>query len=409
MPTLLNVNNYHYRRGGADVLYLEHGRMFREQGWDVADFSMHHPQNLESDWSDHFIDEIELGGDYSVVDKVTRAGRVIYNRQSKSRLAEVIEKSNPDVAHLHNTYHHISPSILPMLRKARIPVVLTNHDLKIACPNYQMLTHDGICERCKGGRIYNVVRHRCIRDSTTLSGLVFLESAVHKSLRTYTRNVDRFVTSSSFYLDKFVEWGFDRDQFVHIPNHVESSDFQPDFTPGTAFVYFGRLASNKGVGTLVKAAASAQVPLWLIGTGPEEPMLKALAHDLGADVEFLGFLSGEPLHDRVRAARAVVLASEWYENGPVSVLEGYALGKPLIGAKIGGITEMMREGETGFGFASGSVSELAEVLGRVAGLPDDTLEQMGRSARRWIEVDFSVERFIERTTNLYSELGVRTT
>jgi glycosyltransferase involved in cell wall biosynthesis len=408
MPTLLNVNNYHYRRGGADVLYLEHARMFREKGWEVADFSMHHPQNLESEWSDFFIDEIEFGDEYSIVDKVTRAGRVVYSRQSRSRLARVIEKSRPDIAHLHNIYHHISPSILPLLRKQGIPVVLTNHDLKIACPNYQMLTHDGICERCKGGRIHNVVRHRCIKGSTALSGLVFLESAMHKSLRTYTRNVDRFVTSSSFYLEKFVEWGFNREQFVHIPNHVDVSDFRPDFEPGSAFVYFGRLAPEKGVATVVRAAAAAGVPVWLIGTGPEEPALRALAAELGADVEFLGFLTGEPLRDRVRRARAVVLASEWYENGPVSVLEAYALGKPVIGARIGGITEMMRDGETGFGFTSGSVPELTEVFVRTAALPDGTLEQIGREARRWIEVDFSVERFIERTSGLYAELGVGT-
>ena len=406
MPTLLNVNNYHYRRGGADVMFLEHNSLFSRAGWDVVDFSMHHDQNTDSPWSDYFVDEIELSGDYSLVDKVTRAGRVVWSRQARSRLGALVDRTRPDIAHLHNVYHHISPSILSLLRGQQIPVVLTTHDLKIACPSYQMLTHDGICERCRGGRLHNVVRHRCVKNSRLLSGVIFVESTVHRLLRTYTRNVDRFVTPSRFYATKFAEWGFDPTTFVHIPNYVHPADFQPEYRPGSAFVYFGRLAPEKGLSTLVRAAAAARVPLWIIGTGPDEAELRALAGSLGADVEFLGYLTGEPLHERVRAARANVLPSEWYENGPVSVLEAYALGTPLVGARIGGIDELVREGETGFGFTSGSVDELAEVLARAAELPDVELEQLGRTARQWVEDEFSDERFVERTSALYAELGV---
>ncbi len=406
VPTLLNVNNYHYRRGGADVMYLEHAELFRRRGWEVVDFAMHHPENVDSPWAEHFIDEIELGSDYSTIGRITRAGRVVYSQQSKRRLSGLVDQERPDIAHLHNIYHHISPSILPLLRKEGIPVVLTTHDLKIACPSYQMLTHDGICERCKGGRLYNVVRHRCVKGSSLLSGVVFVESAVHRAMRTYTRNVDRFVTPSRFYATKFAEWGFDPDRFVHIPNYVRPDDFRPGFEPGQAFVYFGRLAPEKGVATLIRAAATADVPLWIIGTGPEEQALRALAADVRADVEFLGYLSGDALHDRVRAARANVLASEWYENGPVSVLESYALGTPLVGARIGGIDELILEGETGFGFESGSVDDLAATLDRVAHLADGTLEKLGRAGRQWIEDDFSADRFVERTASLYADLGV---
>ena len=122
---------------------------------------------------------------------------------------------------------------------------------------------------------------------------------------------------------------------------------------------------EKGVATLVKAAAQARVRLRIIGTGPEEACLRQLAQELGGDVEFTGYLSGSQLHAAISSARAVVLPSEWYENAPISVMEASALARPVIGAKIGGIPELIREDETGFVFRAGNVDALAAVLERV--------------------------------------------
>jgi len=229
---------------------------------------------------------------------------------------------------------------------------------------------------------------------------------VHRALGSFEKNVDRFITPSRFYLEKFVEWGFDRAKFSYIPNYVDAESFAPRFAPGSAFVYFGRLSREKGLDTLIRASSRAEVPLCLIGTGPDEAALRSLAVETGADVEFLGFLTGDALHDRVAAARATVLPSEWYENAPVSALESYALGTPLIGANIGGIGELIREEETGATFTSGSVEELAATLTRFALMTNDTVEAMGRAGRAWVETEFTADRYVQRMVELYSELGV---
>ena len=407
MPTLLNINNYLYPRGGADVMFLEQTRQFEERGWRVVEFSMHHPKNRPSEWSSYFVDEIEFGEDYSFLQKAVRVGRVIYSTQARDRLKRLLGDVEVDIAHVHNVYHHISPAVLPVLRSLGIPTVLTTHDLKLACPAYQMITHDGICERCKGGRLHHVVTNKCIKGSTALSAIVFAESNVHRLLGSFTRNVDRFVSPSRFYLEKFVEWGFNRSAFTHIPNYIDPGRFEPQYEAGRAFIYFGRLAREKGLATLIRAAARAAVPLRVVGTGPEEESLRRLAQELGADVDFLGYMTGPALHECVRSARASVLASEWYENAPVSVLESYALGTPVIGARIGGITELIREGETGFSFASGDVEELAAVLARVSTMPDQDVERLARAGRRWMEEEFSALRYMERLLGLYEQLGVR--
>jgi glycosyltransferase involved in cell wall biosynthesis len=283
--------------------------------------------------------------------------------------------------------------------------VLTLHDLKLACPAYKMLTHDGVCERCNTGTLLNVIKHSCIKDSRTLSTIIYLEATVNRALRSYVNNVSKFVVPSKFYLEKFVEWGFNREQFIYIPNFIDVEKYQPDFNAGKYFLYFGRLGHEKGLLTLLKAAASAKVPLVIAGSGPEEENLQRMAQEMDLEVKFLGYQSGEKLHSAICSARAVVLPSEWYENAPISILEAYALGVPVIGADIGGIPELIQEGKTGISFNSGSIDSLSQALRRIADLPDPEIEEMGRNACNWIKSEFTADLFRDRLLELYASLG----
>jgi glycosyltransferase involved in cell wall biosynthesis len=406
MPTLLAINNYYYRRGGAETLYLDHNRLFETLGWNVVPFAMRHPQNLETPWSRYFVDEIEFGESYSLHEKLVRVPKVIYSFEARRKLSALLRHVSVDICHAHNIYHHISPSILGLLHARGVPTVLTLHDLKVACPAYSMRTHDGVCERCRGGHLYNVVLNRCIKGSTGLSVVVMLEAMLHRLLRSYVRCVDRLVVPSRFYIEKLSEWGMPRNLFSHVPNFVEAERYRPAYAAGKSFIYFGRVAPEKGLDTLVRAAHAAQCRLCIVGTGAQLESLKQLARTLEADVTFPGYLTGAALYDLVREARAVVLPSEWYENAPVSVLEGYALGKPVIGARIGGIPELIRENETGLGFVSGDEASLAVTLRDMASRSDEEVERMGRCAREWVESDFSASVYRDRMMQIYRELGV---
>lgn len=407
MSKLLSINNYHYRRGGSDVVYLDHAALMEEQGWSNGFFSMHHPKNFETPWSQYFIDEIEFGHAYSVGQKLAMASKVVYSFEAQKKLKRLLQDFPADVAHLHCIYHHLSPSIIPTLRNAGVPVVMTAHDLKIACPAYKMLNNTGVCEKCKGGNLLNVVQHRCVRDSLAASAIVMVESTVHRLLNTYQGKLDKVVVPSRFFMEKFVEWGWQRDKFAYIPNYVDSTRFEPGYAPGDYFLYFGRLAPEKGVATLMQAAKAAGVKLKIAGTGPIETELHALQKELEGDIEFLGYQSGTTLHALIREARAMVLPSEWYENAPMSVLESFALGTPVIGANIGGIPEMVLDGETGWTFASRDVNSLTELLTRVAALPTATMETAGRNARHHVSSHFNRAGYLQATLELYASLGVK--
>ncbi len=404
---MLAINNYYYRRGGAEVLFLDHNRMFENIGWQVVPFAMRHPKNLDTPWSDFFPDEIEFGESYGLGAKLVRAPRVIYSMQARQKLRNLLHGVQPQIAHVHNIYHHLSPSILPLLRERGIPVVMTVHDLKLACPAYTMMSGGKPCERCRGGKLYNVAVNRCIKGSLALSSLVMVESYLHRLLRLYEANIDRFIVPSRYLLDKLVQWGWKRERFVHIPNFVDVGRFKAGPYGGRRFVYCGRLDQSKGVETLVRAAAMARQPLTLIGAGPHELSLRRLSAALGADVIFAGYLTGDALAAAIQDARAAVVPSEVHENAPLALLEAYAAGRPVIGSRIAGIPELVREEETGVLYPAGDVAALAAALTRFAGFPDGRVAAMGAAGRAWVEQDFNAAIYLNRQLDLYGALTAR--
>ncbi|GAB7562298.1 glycosyltransferase family 4 protein [Methylobacillus methanolivorans] len=407
MPNLLSVNNYHYRRGGSDVVYLDHAALMEDLGWNNAFFSMHHPKNFATPWENYFVDELEFGNSYGVVDKAIMASKVIYSFEAQKKLKKLLQDYPADVAHLHCIYHHLSPAILPTLHEHGVPIIMTAHDLKIACPAYKMLNETGICEKCKDGNFLNVIKHKCLRNSLGPSVIVALESTLHHKLNTYKKYLSKIAVPSRFFMNKFVEWGWPEDRFTYIPNYVDSSLFTPEYSPGDYFLYFGRLAPEKGVETLLKSVKKSGVKLKVAGTGPEEAKLHALQNELQADVEFLGYQSGEALHTLIKESKAIVLPSEWYENAPMSLLESMAFGKPLVVANIGGIPEMIEPGETGWMFTSGDVDELANLLTSIDGTADDKLLTYGKASRALVEERFNRDNYVNSMQNLYASVGVR--
>lgn len=401
---VLSINTYHYPKGGSEIIYFANAALMERHGWTNSFYAMHHPSNLPCEDSQYFAEHVDFGAPASLREKAVVAARIIYSREARAKLARLIDTRKIDVAHAHNIYHHLSPSVLVELKRRCIPVVMTVHDLKLACPAYTMRTGSGVCERCKGGRVWNVAIHRCIKGSVALSGLIMVELAIHKALRIYARHIDRIVTPSAFYREKLIEWGWPAEKLVHIPNFVSDTPLPPAIPGGDHFLYFGRLTPEKGIATLIAAAAASAVPVRIAGRGPQEDELRALTKSLGAPAVFVGFLSGDALWAEVDTARAIVLPSEWYENSPMSVVEAFQRGKPLVGARIGGIPELIEEGRTGWSFRAGDVADLARALTLARDTADTQLAEMSVACQHLVSRSFSEHAYFEAMSALYENL-----
>lgn len=245
MKNLLSINNYHYYRGGAEVVYLGHAALFAARGWKTTFCSMHHERNVPCADSRHFVECIDYDKHGANGRTVSNALKIVYSLEAQRKPAKLLNGKKIDFAPIHSIYHHLSPSVLMELKARGIPMAMTAHDLKLACPNNKILTHDGICERCKGGRVWNAARNRCIKGSLVASSLITLESAIHKLLGLYRNTLDRVVAPSRFYRENLIEWGFDPNWIVYIPNAVTLPQ-TPLAPPRNCILYFDRLAPEKG-------------------------------------------------------------------------------------------------------------------------------------------------------------------
>ena len=417
-PTLLLVNKFYHDvgpAGGVGRYILQEEEDLARSGWRVVPFAMRDEHARPSAWDRFFVKAHDYRTPSFSPAAAGSALSLVWNREAARNLDRLLREVRPDVAHLHNIYHHLSPSLLPVLRRHGIPVVMTLHDLRLLCPAIHMLRKDGVCERCRGGRLWEAVRGRCVKDSLAASALAALETAHQRARRLYETTVSRFLCPSAFYVRKYAEWGYPAERLVHLPNFVDLETWRPaDTGPDDAYLYFGRISREKGLVTLLRAHAlwearardSFEPPppeLRLAGSGPLDDRLRALAADLApARIRFLGPLTPDALRAEIGRARFTVLPSEWYENGPLSLLESLAAGVPVAGADIGGIPECLDDGRDGVLFAPADTEALAEALARAAALPDTARV----AARARAERDHDRRRHMDILAGILDEVRV---
>lgn len=396
---ILFANKFFYLRGGSEQVFFQERNFMINSGHSVFDFSMHNEKNIPSKYSQHFVPHIDYKQSGNFANKIRKAFNFIHSREAVSIISELILRYRPQIAHLHNIYHQLTPSIIPILKSAGIKIVLTLHDAKLVCPAYLMLSHGKICSACKGGNFYKVITTRC-QDSLFKGLLLSAEAYWHKWKGSYDQ-VDHFISPSRFYAELVSRFQVPYRRISVIPNGVDINRFTPTYKDEDYILYFGRLSNEKGIQTLLKAHSRLKenMPLKIAGTGPLEEEMKLRFKN----AEFLGYKSGEELISLINSASFVVVPSEWHENCSMVVLEAMALGKPVVGARIGGIPEQIEDGKSGCLFEMGNMAELASKMEKLIGEPN-LRKKMGKYARALIEEKYSLERHFERLTNLYKYL-----
>jgi glycosyltransferase involved in cell wall biosynthesis len=403
---VLLVNTYHYIRGGDCTYTFGLAGLLREHGHSVRFFSMKHPKNFPSADEKYFVDYIdfvELNRKRTIMNGMRVLVRAIYSAQARKHIARLLDEMRPDIVHLQNLHTHITLSVIPEIRRRGIPIVWTLHDYKLICPNTHLMAHGRICEACKPHRYAQCTLRKCKKDSRSASLVSTLEAEAHRFLG-YKKMVSAYLSPSAFLIDKFVEFGWGRERFVHLPLFLQPEHIYPDGgRDGGYALYMGRLESYKGLHTLLAAAGQlGNLPLKIVGEGSEEAEIRRTAEALALEnVTFDGYKTGEDLRQRLRECSFVVVPSEWYENHPYSVMESMAAGKPVVAARIGGLPEMVEEGLTGLLFEPGNAAELAEKM-RCLSSDKELRARMGRSAREKAVALYDRQRHYDALVNIYS-------
>jgi glycosyltransferase involved in cell wall biosynthesis len=400
---ILLINKFFYLRGGAERSFFETMRMLEAGGHTVIPFAMQDERNRSTPYKSYFVDKIEFNQDHSLRERIAIVPRVIYFRQARRRLERLLRRERVDLAHLHNIAHQISPSILVSLRKFAVPVVQTLHDYKQICPTYTMLAGGEVCQRCCQGRYYHAIGQRCNKGSLSASLLNAAEMYAHRGLGLYRRGIDLFISPSEFLRRKLKESGMIKTPILYLPNAIDTGQYLPNYGGHDYCVYFGRLSPEKGVKTLIRAMCGLEkLRLLIVGDGLQRRELEELVQEERAEnVQFVGALYGDDLHNVVRDALFTVLPSQCYENCPFSVLESFALGKAVIGSDIGGIPELIAAGQDGLLFRPGDVADLRDKMRLLAGDRERNV-RMGRHARDKAERRFGIKTHYDRLLAAYA-------
>ena len=406
---ILQINKFHFPQGGADVHYLELSRLLRQKGHEVINFSMRHPQNEQCAYQEFFTDQLDLMRPGFSPKAISTAVKFIYNRQAAGNLEKLIQKTRPDIAHIHNIYHQLSPSLLLTLKKYNIPVIMTAHDHKLICPNYGFYAHGRACEHSLGKKYYQSVLHKCIKNSFLASVLCALENTIHDYLGWYRKNIDVVITPSN-YLKKRLEQGESRlKKIIVLPNFVDTDFWTPDNSARKKqFVFVGRLSPEKGILSLLtawKEIRNLDHQLLLVGTGPQENELKHFARQSGLRdrVMFLGRQPKEVIKKLYQESIATVLPSVSPDIFPLTAAESLACGTSLIVSDQGGLPETVRNGELGIIFPAGNTEKLQEVLKQAMTQPQNMLEK-GRKGSSWAKKQLNSKDYCQKFLRIYTKL-----
>ena len=400
---ILLLNKFLYPKGGSETHLLALASSLSQQGHQVEFFGMDHPENItrpEDTTAVPRTDYEQLGG---IRERIKALGTMLFSGAAYRGLAEHLRRTRPDVAHAHNIYHQLSVSVLLALRRAGLPVVLTAHDYKLICPSYSLYDGQAGCFQCRGHRYWQVLATGCSRHGTAAGMALMLEAYVHHFLRLYEQLLDTIVSPSTYLRDRLVEGGFAPNKIRVLPNAVQLDRYPVKFASGDYLLCVGRLSYEKGLPTLIQAARSVpQIPIVFAGDGPLRNWLNREASSL-PNVRVLGSVPRNELIELLRNARAIVLASQVPENCPMSVLEAFAVGKPVIATRVGGVPELVQTGVTGILTEPGDSQGLA---GAMLGLWSDPglCRDLGIQARRRAEERHDLRAYTAEMIRIYRAL-----
>ncbi len=396
MLTILNVSQNYHIRGGSDRYFFTMADLLQKHQHRVIPFAAANSKNEPTEWERYFprAADFEHPGAGDLI-------RFLYSSDAVKSIRRLLSDTSVDIAHFHIYYGKITASILEMLKKGGIPLIQTLHEYKLTCPVYSHLSNDEICEACAGKHFWRALPKRCNRGSLARTALSVTESYVSRLLGAVNK-FDHFISVSHFLRKKMITLGIPQQKISTIHNFVDVNNITPNFTGGDYLLYFGRLHRSKGILTLIEAAAPLkEIPLYIVGDGEAMDEAQQLVEKNEAThIHLLGFKHGSELQQLIQNSLCTLLPSEWYENCPMSVLESYAYGKPVIGANIGGIPELIVDGVDGFLVPSARTEALREKLMWMSQHKAEAIE-MGLAGRQKMETEFNADIHYQKIMDVY--------
>ena len=355
------------------------------------------------------IDYKELNKNKNIINSFKVISKGIYSIEAKKQLDKLLDENKIDIAHLNNIHHYLTTSIIFALKKRKVPIIWTLHDYSVLCPNTTFISNDKICEKCKKHKYYNCIVNKCKKNSMLASIPASLESFNNFLLNPY-KYVDYFICPSKFIYNKFLEFGFPSEKLLQAnnPYFIDKNDVElPQAANKEDYIIFvGNLIKVKGIYTLIKAMKEIPIKLYVLGDGEEMPNLKNyIETNKVENVVLLGRVNKNSVKEFIKNSLAIVQPSEWYENMPYSLIEAMINKKPIVGARIGGIPELVIDGITGYTFTPFNVEDLRNKILKM--ISDKTnMKKLGKNAKEHVLSHIRPENYYIKLEAIFNNLNL---
>ena len=385
---VLMAHNYYKVPGGEDTVFHNEVKMLDKNGHKVTKYTRHN-------------DEIKGG----VLSKLKLGIDTIFSLKTYKEVKKLIDENDIDIVHVHNTLPLISPSIYYAARAKKVPIVQTIHNFRLLCPGATFTRCGEICEDCVSKGLEQSLKHKCYRNSLSQTFIMYIMLKLHRIIGIYDKI--NYITLTEFNKQKLSTLVKDESKIHVKPNFIEKRE-DIERTLEDYFVYIGRLDDIKGINFLVEGWKNIDknINLYIIGTGPEEEKLKhTISENRLNNVKLLGFMKREDAFKVIEKSRAIIIPSKWYEGFPMTIVESFSLGVPVIGSKLGNIESIVEDERSGLLFTTNSKESLKEVINKV--FYDRELNvSLGNNAYKIFKEKYTDEENYRSIEKIYNNLNI---
>lgn len=404
---ILLINKFHYNRGGSETYYFALADALIAKGHEVIFFSMYDDKNVYCEQEKYFVSNTDYVTQHGLMNKVKIGLKLFYSYESQKNIECLIQKEKPDIAHIGLIHRQITFSIVDSLKKYKIPIVMTMHDLIFTCPCCTMLRNGEICELCMSRGLINCIRYKCIKESTVKSILGSLEKKFLDVGKFYNK-IDLYIAECGLYKNLMIKSGFTNSRIIHMTNFLpinQEYNFSPNYKD--YILYFGRFSREKGILTLLKAhkKLNCKYKLILVGNGPMQDELENfISTNQLTNIEMPGAIYDKKMEKIIEEAKTIIVPSEWYENCPYSLLQAIAKGKIVIASRMGGLPELINDNVTGYLFEPGDAIDLSNKIAKVMAMDKEMYKNISLKISEEAKKKHHWESYINRLLIEYNNL-----
>lgn len=358
--SVMIVHNHYQIPGGEDSVVLNEKAMLEKHGHKVILYSRSN-------------EEIKK---FSLLQKIELPFMTIFNPKTYQEIKKLIKEEHIEIVHVHNTLNLISPSVYYAARAMGVPVIQTIHNFRILCPGATFYRDEHICEDCIQHGLWCAIKNKCYRGSRAQTTVCVVNSYIHRMMGIYGKL--NYICLTEFNRTKLLELSQIKPEKVFIkPNFVEDEEqYIEEKNRKNQFIFAGRLDKLKGINILFEAwkkMGNDAPKLIVCGTGPMEKWCKNFIEQNDVNIDLRGYIPNREARELIANSRALILPTQWYEGFPMSIVESFSVGTPIVCSDLGNSGSIVKEGVTGCKFKWNSVDDLCQAVNRCKGMNDSTL------------------------------------